>query len=335
LSSLVSARGGLLTLQQLREQLADTPLSLGSGVEAGLQSSAHRTGLTDQPAWLTMGVWLDLLDAVDPGPLLVQLLAGLGQSEFPVWGHLRFVAQNRAHGWEAYLRRPGATSAVHLGRAVDSAEVGELVAQVTAAWREGRETVSSGEAVPASATQPQPAGEWEGVGTDPDGSAHFGYFRSGARVPPEHLFDLIDLAWQSKLTRAWLIPGPTLLFRGLPAAALPAWRAWADGHGLPQRRSPWESAVRVWGDPEALRPAQRRLSALLEASDRLPRGGAVVLAHAAASRSQGAFCPGWPLVVPEGDHWLWRGADLATSGEGGRRRTRSVPPDPRPGRLGA
>jgi rubredoxin len=283
------------------------PGRLTVSATGSLQSTAYGNAPAAAHPWLTTGVWMDLLGQIPlPEGLDVQLLHEGARAHFIRWGHIRLTAQRAPHRWSVALRRPGAVRLTVPETVVETGGIPALVAAAGEAWATGDETFWRG--APLSETPPQALFSREGFHDETAGTFAWGLWSPRFRL--EHLRDVAWLASESGAHRVWLTPDRVLLVPGIPRKHRPAWEEWLARTRLPSTHGDIARSVRAAG---AMGP-DREVAARLHADDRVPPGGAVIVADDALNRGDGVCGPFATLI--RASNWLFRTADGHQSGEG-------------------
>lgn len=306
-----------LLLEEPKNDPGQPPQRFVLRPRGSLQSSAYETG---QTAWLTTGVWMDLLAEVpDPGTLDVQLAQESTQQQFLRFGHLRLTAKKAPHQWELVVRRPGTTVAVRPEQAaVDTGNLPNLVDRFRREWSRETEALWDGTAARFASSENQvPRHQLrEGFHEETPGAFSFGFWTPSARMSVERLRDLAWLARDSGAPRLWLTPSRILLFPGIPKQFRAEWERWTAKNRLVNRHGDLEHAVQAAGFDTSAFAACHEVLEFLNKTDRWPPTGTLLVAGQQLNRDDGVCATPHPVLIRTANSWLFRNAEGNRSGEG-------------------
>ncbi|HLI94357.1 MAG TPA: hypothetical protein VKU83_12125, partial [Puia sp.] len=210
-------------------------------------SSYVTEGVFGKSAWVSEGLYKDILEGFDHRPAVKINLVDGGQSFVPFFtGHLNFVSSSMTHHWHLFLRRPGTNEVFRWRTAVysaDIARVSKLLEEemgspgfVKARPAEAGETWGDrlyhrvsiersfprGPAAPEWRLPPFRLPYYEGFNRYGD-KYWLGIYRREEMFPVAFLKDLCLLCRETKIGQLYSTPWKSLLIKGIEEDDLPLW----------------------------------------------------------------------------------------------------------------
>lgn len=206
-------------------------------------SSYVTEGVFSKSAWLSEGLYKDILEGFDHRPAVKINLVESSQSFVPFFtGHLNFISSSLNNHWHLVVRRPGTNELYLWERVVYSADIarisgmleGELGAGGNGSLTAG--TIGGGPPAPELRLPTFRLPYYEGFSRY--GNKYWlGIYRREELFPVDFLKDLCLICRKTKIGQLYTTPWKSLLIKGIEEDELPLWEYVLGKHRMNVRHA--------------------------------------------------------------------------------------------------
>ncbi|HTR27911.1 MAG TPA: rubredoxin [Puia sp.] len=192
-------------------------------------SSYVTEGVFSKSAWVSEGLYKDILDGFDHRPGVKINLVESSQSFVPYFtGHLNFISSGLNNHWHLVVRRPGTNELYRWGRVVYSTEISRmsrLLEEELCSGGNGSRTEAAFGGDPAAPELRLPTFRlpyYEGFNRY--GNKYWlGIYRREELFPLSFLKDLCLVCRKTKIGQIYTTPWKSILIKGIEESDLPLW----------------------------------------------------------------------------------------------------------------
>jgi rubredoxin len=206
-------------------------------------SSYVTEGVFSRSAWLSEGLYKDILEGFDHRPAVKINLVESSQSFVPFFtGHLNFISSSLNNHWHLVVRRPGTNELYSWEKVVYSADIARISGMLEEELRDGgngsvtARSIGGGPAAPELRLPTFRLPYYEGFSRY--GNKYWlGIYRREELFPVDFLRDLCLICRKTKIGQLYTTPWKSLLIKGIEEDELPLWEYVLGKHRMNVRHA--------------------------------------------------------------------------------------------------